>query len=146
MRRGLIVFAAAIATGLLATFAVYFWKSERSSPTSWLLAEFALDDQQAKTVERIHSQYQMECALMCARIAQTDEQLAKLICDAQQVTPEIQTAIVETDRLRSECRVKMLEHFYRVAAELPEKRRAEYLQVVLPVVLRPGAMAQSHIQ
>ena len=141
MRRGLIVFAAAIATGLLATFAVYFWKSERSSPTSWLLAEFALDDQQARTVERIHNQYQMECALMCARIAQTDEQLAKLICDAQ-----IQTAIVETDRLRSECRVKMLEHFYRVAAELPEKRRAEYLQVILPVVLRPGAMAQSHIQ
>jgi hypothetical protein len=146
MRRGLIVFAAAIATGLLATLTVYLWKSERSSPTSWLLAEFALDDQQARTVERIHNQYQMECALMCARIAQTDEQLAKLVCEAQRVTPEIQTAIVETDRLRSECRVKMLEHFYRVAAELPEKRRAEYLQVVLPVVLRPGAMAQSHMQ
>ena len=146
MRKGLIVLAAAIVIGSFATITVYFWKSERSSSTSWLLAQFALDDQQARTVERIHNQYQMECALMCARIAQTDEQLAKLICDAQQVTPEIQTAIVETDRLRSECRVKMLEHFYRVAAELPEKRRAEYLQVVLPVVLRPGAMAQSHIQ
>ena len=146
MRKGLIVFAAAIVIGFLATVAVYFWKSEHSSSASWLLAEFALGDQQARTVERIHSQYQMECALMCARIAETDEQLAKLICDAQQVTPEIQNAIIETDQLRSECRVKMLEHFYRIAAELPAKRRAEYLRMVLPVVLRPGTMAQSHIQ
>jgi hypothetical protein len=145
MRRGLIVFAAAIAIGLLVTIAVYFWKSERSS-TNWLLTEFALDGQQARTVERMHHQYQVECALMCARIAQTDEHLAKLIRDAQQVTPEIESAIVETDRLRSECRVKMLEHFYRIAAELPEKRRGEYLRMVLPVVLRPGAMAQSHMQ
>jgi Heavy-metal resistance len=145
MRRGLIVFAAAIAIGFLVAIAVYFWKAERSA-TSWLLAQFALDDQQARTVERMHNEYQMECTLMCARIAQTDEKLAKLIGDAQQVTPEIQSAIVETDRLRSECRVKMLEHFYRIAAELPEERRAEYLRMVLPVVLRPGAMEQSHIQ
>jgi Heavy-metal resistance len=145
MRRGLIVLAAVLAIGSLATLAVYLWKSERSS-TRWLLAEFSLDEQQAKTVERIHNQYQSDCALMCTRIAQTDEQLAMLIRGAQEVTPEIQSAIVETDRLRSECRVKMLEHFYRIAAELPEKRRAEYLRMVLPVVLRPGAMAQSHRQ
>ncbi len=145
MRRGLIVFAAAIAIGFLATVVAYFWKSERSTPTSWLREEFALDDQQAKTVERIHKQYQTECALMCARIVQTDEHLAGLIGDGQQVTPEIQNAIIETDRLRSECRVKMLGHFYRIAAELPVKRRAEYLRMVLPVVLRPGEMAQSHL-
>ena len=146
MRRGLIVLAAAMAIGFLATIGVYFWKSENSSSASWLRARFALDDQEARTVERIHNQYQVECASMCARIAQTDDRLAKLISDAQQVTPEIQNAIVETDRLRSECRVKMLEHFYRIAAELPAKRRGEYLQMVLPVVLRPGMMVQSHNQ
>jgi hypothetical protein len=144
MRRGLIVLAAAMAIGFLATIGVYFWKSENSSSAIWLRAKFALDDEEARTVERIHNQYQVECASMCARIAQTDDRLAKLISDAQQVTPEIQNAIIETDRLRSECRVKMLEHFYRIAAELPAKRRGEYLQMVLPVVLRPGMMAQSH--
>jgi hypothetical protein len=146
MRRGLIVLAAAMAIGFLATIGVYFWKSENSSSGSWLRAKFALDNQEARTVERIHNQYQVECASICARIAQTDDRLAKLISDAQQVTPEIQNAIIETDRLRSECRVKMLEHFYRIAAELPAKRRGEYLQMVLPVVLRPGMMAQSHNQ
>jgi hypothetical protein len=138
------VFAAAIAIGCLATMAVYFWQSARSSSANWLRAEFALDDQEARTVERIHNQYQSECASMCARIAQTDEHLTKLISDAQQITPEIEEAIIETDRLRSECRVKMLQHFYRIAAELPAKRRGDYLQMVLPVVLRPGMMAQSH--
>jgi hypothetical protein len=146
MRKGLMVLATAIGIGFLATVAAYVWRSNASSSASWLLAEFALDGQQAGTVERIHNQYQTECALMCARIAKSDEQLAKLICDAQQVTPEIQNAIIETDQLRSECRVKMLAHFYRIAAELPAKRRAEYLRMILPVVLRPGMMAQSHIE
>jgi hypothetical protein len=146
MRKGLIVLAATIGISFLAAVAVYFWKSERSSSTSWLTAEFALDGQQAGTVERIYNQYQMECASMCARIVETDEQLSDLICDAQQVTPEIQNAIIRTDQLRSECRLKMLEHFYRIAAELPAKRRREYLRMVLPVVLRPGTMAQSHIE
>jgi hypothetical protein len=146
MRRGLIVLGAAITMGFLAAIAVYFWNSERSSSMSWLLTEFALDDQQARTVEQIHKQYQTECAVMCAQIAETDDKLTKLISDAQQVTPEIQNAIVESDRLRSECRLKMLEHFYRIAAELPAQRRAEYLRLVRPVVLRPGAMAQSHSQ
>ena len=112
MRRGVIVCAAAIAIGLLATTAVYFWKSERSSSTSWLRSQFALDDQQASSVERIHRDYQAECALMCARIAETDAQLAKLICDGQQVTPEIQSAIIETDR-RSNTFTGLLPSFRR---------------------------------
>ncbi len=145
MKKGLMVLLMTVALGLLGAAAVYIWKSERSTPMSWLRAEFALDDRQAKTVERIHQEYETECALMCARIAESDELLAKLIGAGQQVTPEIQTAIIETDRLRSECRVRMLAHFYRMAAELPEKKRAEYLAVVLPLVLHPGEMAQSHL-
>ena len=83
---------------------------------------------------------------MCVRIAQTDERLANLICSSQTITPEIQAAIVETDRLRSECRTRMLEHFYRIASELPAQRQREYLTVVLPSVLHPGEMAQSHLR
>jgi head-tail adaptor len=42
------------------------------------------------------------------------------------------------DRIRTECRLKMLEHFYEVAAVMPEEKRRKYLQIVLPVVLNPG--------
>lgn len=145
MRRGLTVLVALVVLGLLAAIVVFDWTRERSTPLSWLRTEFSLDERQAKTVAGIHAEYEIDCAQMCARIAETNERLAALICASQTITPEIREAIVETDRLRSECRTKMLEHFYRIAAELPAEKRADYLAVVLPSVLRPGDMAQSHL-
>ena len=38
----------------------------------------------------------------------------------------------------------MLEHFYEVAAAMPEEKRKKYLDMVLPVVLNPGEMDSSH--
>ncbi len=146
MRRGLTIFLAVVVLGLVSAIGVFSWARERSAPMGWLRTKFSLDDRQAKTVARIHAEYETDCARMCARIAETDERLAALICANQTVTPEIQAAITETDRLRSECRTKMLEHFYRIATELPAEKRAEYLAVVLPSVLRPGEMAQSHLR
>jgi hypothetical protein len=96
-------------------------------------------------VELIHAEYEADCAEMCARITQTDERLENLIRSSQKITPEIQ-AIVETDRLRSECRAKMLGHFYRIAAELPVEKQSDYLTVVLPSVLHPGEMMKSHLR
>ena len=69
---------------------------------------------------------------VCARIAEgLDAQLAKAdLRWSAKSRREIQSAIIETDHdlsVPSACRVKMLEHFYRIAAELPEKRRTEYL-------------------
>ena len=109
----------------------------------WMRTKFSLDDRQAETIARIHAEYENDCAQMCAKIAESDEQLAALLRSSQTITPEIQEAIIQTDRLRSECRSKMLAHFYRIAAELPAEKRSEYLEVVLPSVLRPGEMAQS---
>jgi Heavy-metal resistance len=146
MRRGLAVFLVLVVLGLVTAIAVFSWARERSTPMSWLRTEFSLDDRQAKTVARIHAEYETDCARMCAQIAETDERLAALIRANQTITPEIQAAIVETDRLRSECRSKMLEHFYRIASELPAEKRAKYLAVVLPLVLRPGEMAQKHLR
>jgi Heavy-metal resistance len=144
MKRGLGVLTALVASGLAAAIVAFFLVQDRSTPVSWLRAEFSLNEQQARKVEQIHSEYEADCAQMCARIAQTDERLAKLICSSQTMTPDIQAAIVETDRLRSECRTKMLEHFYRIAGELPARKQREYLEVVLPSVLHPGEMAQGH--
>jgi hypothetical protein len=43
--------------------------------------------------------------------------------------------VTETDRIRSQTRIAMLEHFYAVAAELPPERRREYLLKVLPLFI-----------
>lgn len=144
MRRGLIVLLVLVVAGLVAAVGVFAWARGHASPMSWLRSEFSLDDRQAETVARIHAEYETDCSRMCARIAETDQRLTALIGASQNVTPEIREAIIESDRVRSECRTKMLEHFYRIAAELPPDRRTEYLAVVLPAVLRPGDMAQLH--
>ena len=70
---------------------------------------------------------------MCARITQTDSRLAGLIESSRTVTQEIREALAESDRVRTECRLKMLEHFYEVAAAMPEEKRKKYLDMVLPV-------------
>ena len=75
---------------------------------------------------------------MCAHITQTDSRLAGLIESRRTVTQEIREALAESDRVRTECRLKMLEHFYEVAAVMPEEKRKKYLDMVLPVVLDPG--------
>jgi Heavy-metal resistance len=146
MKRGLGVLTVVVASGLAAAIVAFSLAQDRSTPMSWLRAQFSLNEQQARKVEQIHSEYETDCAQMCARIAQTDERLANLICSSQTMTPEIQAAIVETDRLRSECRTKMLEHFYRIAGELPAQKQREYLEVVLPSVLHPGEMARAHLR
>jgi len=51
------------------------------------------------------------------------------------VTPELRSAVAETDQIRTEMRIAMLEHFYAVAAELPSEKRKEYLLKVLPLVI-----------
>jgi hypothetical protein len=85
MKKGLGVLTAVIASGLAAAIVVFFLAQNRSTPMSWLRAEFSLNEQQARKVEEIHAEYEADCALMCARIAQTDERLAKLICSSQTI-------------------------------------------------------------
>ncbi len=41
----------------------------------------------------------------------------------------------ETDRIRTQTCIAMLEHFYAMAAELPLERRKEYLRKMLPLVI-----------
>ena len=60
---------------------------------------------------------------MCARIAQADSRLAGLIDSSRTMTQEIREALVETDRVRSECRLKMLDNLTRSRQRCP--RRAQ---------------------
>ena len=102
MKRGLGVLTAVVASGLAAAIVAFFLVQDRFTPMSWLRAEFSLNEQQARKVERIHSEYEADCAQMCARIAQTDERLANLICSSQTMTPDFRRPLLKpTDFVRS---------------------------------------------
>ena len=75
------------------------------------------------------------CLPYCDAMCEANARLETVTLGSVSVTPEIREAVIETDRIRTQTRIAMLEHFYAVAAELPLERRKEYLRKVLPLVI-----------
>ena len=144
MKRGAVILVVVFGLGTAMGILSYGFFRDRISPADWLRKEFSLNEEQSARILALNAEYGPQCKEMCARIAQADSRLSGLIDSSTTVTQEIREALVETDRVRSECRLKMLEHFYEVAAAMPEEKRKKYLDMVLPVVLNPGEMDSSH--
>ena len=144
MKRGAVILLVVLGVGAAMGALSYSFFRDRTSPSDWLRKEFSLNKEQSAQIVALNAEYGPKCKEMCARIAEADSRLARLIDSGTTVTQEIREALVETDRVRSECRLKILEHFYEVAAAMPEEERKKYLDMVLPVVLKPGEMDSSH--
>ena len=144
MKRGLVILVLAILAVVVTAVVVHQRSLPHATPMGWLRTEFGLNDAQASRAQALHAAYEMHCMEMCAKIAASDARLVELIRTSNEVTPEIRAAIAETDRYRTECRTKMLEHFYLIAEEMPSGKREKYLAMMLPTVLRPAEMERSH--
>jgi hypothetical protein len=72
---------------------------------------------------------------MCQANARLEQLSLEEGLSQQSITPTLRAAVAETDRIRTETRITMLEHFYAVAAELPPEKRRDYLLKVLPLVI-----------
>ena len=144
MKRGAVILLVVLGVGAAMGALSYCFFRDRVSPADWLRKEFSLNEEQSARILALNAEYGPQCKEMCARIAQADSRLSGLIDSSTTVTQEIREALVETDRVRSECRLKMLEHFYEVAAVMPEEKRKKYLDMVLPLVLNPEGMDSSH--
>jgi hypothetical protein len=144
MKRGAVILLLVLGVGAAMGALSYGFFRDRISAIDWLRKEFSLNEEQSARILALNAEYGPQWKEMCADIAQADSRLAGLIDSNRTVTQEIREALVETDRVRSECRLKMLEHFYEVAEAMPEEEREKYLDMVLRVVLKPGEMDSSH--
>jgi hypothetical protein len=144
MKRGAVILVVVFGLGTAMGILSYRFFRDRISPADWLRKEFSLNEEQSARVVALNAEYGPQCKEMCAHIAQADLRLAGLIDSSRTVTQEIREALMQTDRVRSECRLKMLEHYYEVAAAMPEEKRGKYIGMILPVVLDPGRMAEAH--
>lgn len=134
MKRGLIVFAGIVVLGIAAFFV------SRScllpgSPTKWLCREYSLSSAQAERMESLEKEYGIRCGPYCDAMCAANAALETAALGSGSVTPALRSAVAETDRIRTETRIAMLEHFYAVAAELPPEQRRNYLLKVLPLVI-----------
>jgi len=134
MKRGLIVFCGIVLLGL-ASFFVSRSCLLTASPSAWLCHEYSLTPVQAERMQSLEKQYGSRCGPYCDAMCRANATLETLALGSGSVTPALRAAVAETDRIRTETRIAMLEHFYAVAAELPPERRRDYLLKVLPLVI-----------
>ena len=133
MKRGLLVLLAVIIAGLGAALVTRHFL--QGPPSAWLCHVYGLTPEQACKVESLQHQYGARCGPYCNAMCEANARLEALALGSGSVTPAIRDAVTETDRIRSQTRLAMLEHFYAVAAELPPDRRREYLLKVLPLFI-----------
>ena len=125
--------------GVLA-FGVAYWSMTREpraamrgpdAELAWLRAEFPMSDAEFQRVVALHREYLPTCGELCRRIAEQNARLQAAVLGSKEVTPEIARLVVETGRVRDECRKAMLGHLYAVAREMPPESGRRYLERML---------------
>jgi Heavy-metal resistance len=94
---------------------------------AWLKDEFKLDDTEFKRVSELHAAYLPQCREMCRKIDAQNDQLQKLLVGVTNATSEIDKALAETAKLRSDCQGMMLRHFFQVSQTMPPDQGRRYL-------------------
>jgi hypothetical protein len=136
MNRGFLVLLAVIITGAGAALLTRHFL--QAPPSAWLCQEYGISREQAGKVDHLQQQYGSRCGPYCDAMCEANarlETLALAELGSCSITPALRDAVTETDRIRTQTRLAMLEHVYAVAAELPPDRRKEYLLKVLPLLI-----------
>jgi len=146
VKRGILILVGILLAGVAAAILAFCLSHQRHEEVvmTWLEKEYKLTPEQARQVETMHREYQVKCAQMCARIVESDTRLAALLRKNDHVTPEIRAAMEETDRVRTLCRVSMLEHLYQIADVMPPSEQKRYLEMVFPLIEHPEQMGTTH--
>ena len=135
MKRGILILVFGLVAAAVAYGCVYFactfsartlWRSEQPE-LAWLKDEFNLSDGEFKRVSELHKAYLPQCQEMCRQIKAQNEQLQKLLAGATNMIPQMDAALAESARLRSECQAMMLRHFFQVSQTMPPEQGRRYL-------------------
>jgi hypothetical protein len=97
---------------------------------AWLRQEFNLSDVEFKRVSELHAAYLPQCREKCREIDAQNARLEELLVVATDMTLEIENALAESARLRSECQTLMLRHFFQVSRTMPPEQGRRYLSWV----------------
>jgi hypothetical protein len=135
MKKGLFILALGLALAAGAYVCVYslctasarHLAQSQQPELAWLKEEFHLSDAEFKRICELHAAYLPHCAEFCQRIEAQNQRLRTLLAATNQMTPEIESAVAESARLRGECQRNMLRHFYEVSRTMPPEQGRRYL-------------------
>ena len=152
--RLLVILAGAVVAGLIAFYICNFLATRElrdmaqapNGDLQWLRQEFHLNDVQFKTIADLHTAYAPVCDEMCRRIMEANAKVDRLVSGNHQVTPELEAAIREAERVREDCRMQMLAHIYRVCAQMSPADGQRYLNMMKSRVVQPGLSSDTAIR
>lgn len=110
----------------------------------WLRTELALSDTQLARVGELHAAYRPVCEEMCRRIDESRARLETAALNSRSSNSDLQQATAEYERVRAECKLKMLEHLYQTAALMDETQAERYLKAVVPAALGSPRGGHTH--
>ena len=116
------------------------WPSHTSgqpAELSWLQKEFQLTDQEFARIAQLHQAYLPKCMENCQKIEAANQRLTQLLSTNHQVTPAIEQALAEAARIRVDCQIMMLKHFYEVSRAMPVAQGKRYLEWMQAQTLLP---------
>lgn len=144
--RSLVILVIAVAVAI-AGYALYYSSAtaqakamlrEPAGEMEWLRREFRLSDAQFERIEKLHREYAPTCAVMCEKIARSNERLDARMSANTTPTPEVRAALHESAAVQEECRQAMLGHVYAICAEMSPEQGARYLKMMKARLIEPG--------
>lgn len=147
----ILVLGIALAIGAFATFYYAGTASSRDlmrqpqPELAWLKKEFNLSEEEYVRIVNLHQAYLPQCAERCRLIEEQNQKLQKLLAGHSEMTPEIEAAMAQRAKMRSDCEAEMLKHFLEVSKTMPPEQGRRYLAwVERQTFMRGEAMEQQH--
>lgn len=102
---------------------------------AWLRAEFALNDEQARAIAALEAEYEPRCAAMCARIAEANQRLEKLLASSKAMTPELEAALREASQTQADCRAATMAQAFAISAHMAPEQAVRYRAMIADRVM-----------
>jgi hypothetical protein len=146
MKSTAVVLIAGLLLCALAFCGFYYWGTAshrgmlqvQQPELAWLQKEFDLSDAELARITELHEAYQPRCKEMCRRIDEQGKTLGALLRSTNSMTPDIEAALVESNRLRGECQRNMLQHFFEVSRTMAPAQGKRYLEWISERTFMPS--------
>lgn len=101
---------------------------------AWLRSNFKVSPQQMQKIEQLHHDYMPRCMEMCSRVRQANLAVQVVVANGNASNADIETAVSQAEKVKSECRVAMIRHVHEIAAAMPAEEGARYLKEIAPLL------------
>lgn len=102
---------------------------------AWLRSEFALNDEQARSIAALEAEYEPRCTAMCAHIAEANQRLEKLLTTSKAMTPELEAALREASQIQADCRAATMAQAFAISTHMATEQAVRYRAMIADRVM-----------